>query len=65
MKKTEVTVTYKVGEAAEVAGVGEVAIRNGIKAGVIPHIRFGRNILIPKATFHRWLEACGQTDGTA
>jgi excisionase family DNA binding protein len=55
--------TYKVPEAAKVAGVGECAIRKGVAAGTIPHIRFGRNILIPKTAFLRWLDSCGQ--GTA
>ena len=53
--------TYKVADAARVAGTGEVAIRKGIAAGKIPHIKFGRNILIPKAAFHRWLDSCGET----
>ena len=38
--------TYKVVEAARVAGVGGAAIRRGIAEGSIPHIKFGRNILI-------------------
>ena len=59
MKRTEATATYKVPEAAQVAGVGDLAIRKGIAAGTIPHIRFGRNILIPKSAFHRYLDSCG------
>jgi excisionase family DNA binding protein len=51
--------TYKVPEAARVAGVGNAAIRKGIKSGAIPHINFGRNVLIPKNAFHRWLDSCG------
>lgn len=57
--------TYKVGEAARVAGVGDLAIRKGIKEGTIPHIRFGRNILIPKNAFHNWLDSCGGERVTA
>ena len=52
--------TFKVPEAARYARVGQAAIYNGIHAGTIPHIKFGRNILIPKAAFIRWLETCGQ-----
>ncbi len=55
--------TYKVPEAAKVARVGSAAIRKGVATGAIPHIRFGRNILIPKAAFHRWLDSCGQSSG--
>jgi excisionase family DNA binding protein len=51
--------TYKVAEAARVARVGTAAIRKGIHSGKIPHMRFGRNILIPKVAFHRWLNSCG------
>jgi len=51
--------TYKVREAAKVAGSGEKGIYDGIAKGEIPHIRMGRNILIPKEAFHRWLDSCG------
>lgn len=53
--------TYKVVEAARVAGVGGAAIRRGIAEGSIPHIKFGRNILIPRRAFHAWLDNCGQS----
>jgi excisionase family DNA binding protein len=52
-------VTLKVIEAAQMAGCGERAIRNGINAGEIPALRFGRSIRIPKSTFLKWLESCG------
>jgi len=51
--------TFKVPEAAQVAGVGKRSIYKGIAAGEIPHLRFGRNILIPRTAFMRWLDACG------
>lgn len=50
---------YKVPEAARIARVGTAAIRKGVHAGTIPHLRFGRNILIPKSAFHRWIDSCG------
>lgn len=50
---------FKVPEAARAVPTSEGAIRRGIAQGKIPHIRFGRNILIPKAAFLRWLESCG------
>ena len=53
--------TWKVSEAAAVAGCGDRSIRRGIAAGIIPHLRFGRNILIPKAAFLRWLDSAGET----
>jgi excisionase family DNA binding protein len=59
-KHNEDGATWKVPEAAQVARCGEQAIRRGIAEGRIPHIRFGRNIYIPKAAFVRWLESCGE-----
>jgi excisionase family DNA binding protein len=54
-------VTLKVREAAQIAGCGERAIRNGIDEGSIPHLRFGRNIVIPRSAFLRYLDAAGQS----
>ena len=51
--------TYKVPEAAKVAGCGGRAIRNLIADNKIPHLRFGRTILIPRSAFHRWLDSAG------
>lgn len=59
-KKNEIRVTIKVPEAAKLAGSGERSIRDLIAAGKIPHLRFGRNILIPKAAFLRWIESAGE-----
>jgi excisionase family DNA binding protein len=49
--------TYKVPEAAAVAGCGQREIRKGVAAGRIPHIKFGRNIVIPKVAFEQWLNS--------
>jgi excisionase family DNA binding protein len=51
---------FKVPEAARAVPTSERAIRKGIAEGRIPHIRFGRNILIPKSAFLKWLESCGE-----
>jgi excisionase family DNA binding protein len=51
---------FKVPEAARVARVGTQAIYKGVQEGKIPHIRFGRNIVIPKSAFLRWLDNCGE-----
>jgi excisionase family DNA binding protein len=52
--------TWKVPEAAAYAGCGERSIRKGIDAGIIPHLRFGRNIVIPKQAFLRCLDSAGE-----
>ncbi len=61
IKDDTVRATLKVEEAARIAGCGGMAIRKGIAAGVIPHLRFGRNIVIPKKTFLQYLDTCGGT----
>ncbi len=58
--KQSIRATYRVPEAAKVAGCGERSIRNGIADHVIPHVKFGRKIVIPKAAFHAWLDSCGE-----
>jgi excisionase family DNA binding protein len=60
IETNNVRVTLKVHEAAEIAGCGDRAIRNMIAAGKIPSIRFGRNVVIPRSAFLRWLDAAGE-----
>jgi excisionase family DNA binding protein len=55
-----VRATLKVHEAAQIAGTGSRAIRNGIADGTIPHIKFGRNIVIPRSAFLRFLDNAGK-----
>jgi excisionase family DNA binding protein len=52
--------TLKVPEAARIARVGTAAIYKGVKEGTIPHLPFGRTIIIPRAAFMRFLESCGE-----
>jgi excisionase family DNA binding protein len=55
-----VRATFKIPEAALRAGCGPKMIRELVNKGLIPHFRFGRNILIPKAAFMRWLDSAGE-----
>jgi excisionase family DNA binding protein len=52
--------TIKVAQAARLAGCGQLAIRRGISEGTIPSIRFGRNVLLPRAAFVEWINRCGK-----
>jgi excisionase family DNA binding protein len=56
-----VRVTLNVREAAQISGYGERTIRKGIKAGLIPHLGLGRNIVIPRAAFLRWIDSAGDS----
>jgi excisionase family DNA binding protein len=51
----EHTATYKVPEVAPQLRCGPRAGYRLIQEGSFPHIRLGRNLLVPKAAFHRWL----------
>jgi excisionase family DNA binding protein len=55
----EARVTLKVPEAAQILGTGNRAVRNLIKANVIPHLKCGRNIIIPRSAFLRWIDSAG------
>jgi len=56
----KVRATLTITEAALIAGCGEKSIRDGVADGSIPHIRFGRKILLPRVAFTRWLDSAGQ-----
>jgi excisionase family DNA binding protein len=60
LKTDSTRATMKVAEAARIAGCGEGAIRKGIAGNQIPHIRFGRNIVIPRSAFLRWIDSAGK-----
>ncbi|MEN6370379.1 MAG: helix-turn-helix domain-containing protein [Armatimonadota bacterium] len=48
--------TYSVPEAARVIGIGENSLYDAIREKRIPHQRFGRKIVIPKAALKKFLE---------
>lgn len=48
--------TLKVDEAAELLGIGREKTRLLCVSGVIPSLRLGRRLVIPKARFMRWLD---------
>jgi excisionase family DNA binding protein len=57
--------TIKVPEAAEIAGIGTRSIRDAIADGRIPHLRFGRVIVIPREPFLRWLNSSADAKGAS
>jgi excisionase family DNA binding protein len=51
---------YTIDEAAERAGVSRQLIYRGVKAGEIPHLKFGpKRIVIPRTAFDKFLDNCG------
>jgi len=55
--------TWTIKEAAQVAGCGERAIRQGVESGEIPHLKLGGKILLPRVAFQRWVDNAGQIPG--
>ena len=50
---------YSVREAAALSGLGAASAYKAVKAGIMPHIRIGRRILIPRSALEKWLDNCG------
>ena len=48
--------TYTVREVAKLIGVSEPTVYGLLHNGTLPHRRFGRRWIIPKAALHRWLD---------
>lgn len=63
MPKNNERLSYTVDETSKVLGLGRVATYKAISEGVIPHIKIGKRILIPRAALDRWLENCGAMSG--
>jgi excisionase family DNA binding protein len=53
-----------VDDLAKEIGVSRHACYEGIKKGVIPHIRIGRRIVLPKAAIAEWLKTAGRRETT-
>lgn len=49
------SLTLSVPEAAQLLGVGKNALYQMIHDGVVPHLKFGRNIRIPRRALEEWL----------
>lgn len=50
-------VAYNVLEAADMLGVCQEHVYRMVRAGIIPHKRLGRRIIIPAAQFEAWLNS--------
>ena len=57
--------TLNVAEAAELLGVSSWLVLQQVAQGNLPHKRFGRRILIPRARFLAWLDEQSTSDRQA
>jgi len=51
---------YSVPEAAELLGVGTATLYAYVRAGLIPHVRIGRRIVIPAKALEEWMNQKAQ-----
>jgi excisionase family DNA binding protein len=58
-RRTQGGKTYSVVELAVSLGLSQHSVRNGIKRGIIPHIRVGKRYLLPHAAIDEWLKNAG------
>ena len=56
---------YSVREACALLGLSKNSVYARIREGVIPSIRVGARLLIPRIAFERWLESASKGDGQA
>lgn len=54
--------TLSVAEAADLLGVSQWLVLQQVARGNLPHRRFGRRILIPRARFLDWLDGQAASD---
>lgn len=63
-RSASATTYASVDDLAKEIGVSRHACYEGIKKGVIPHIRIGRRIVLPKAAIAEWLKTAGRRETT-
>lgn len=57
-----VKAAHSVRETAALLGVSEDAVYASVRAGILPHKRVGRRIIIPGAALQKWLDASDRWD---
>ena len=59
----EERLVYSVREACTLLGLSKNSVYARIREGVIPSIRVGARLLIPRVALRRWLESASGNDG--
>ncbi|MCE5291303.1 MAG: helix-turn-helix domain-containing protein [Nocardiaceae bacterium] len=52
--------TYSVDEVAALLGLARGNAYRCVREGLIPAKRVGRRWMVPRKTFHEWLETCNE-----
>jgi len=52
-------------EAARMLGVGRATAYEGVRTGVIPSVRIGRRLLVPRRALERLLDSAGTQERRA
>lgn len=61
LPKPEDRLVYTVEEAANLLGISRSFAYEAVQKGLVPSMRIGRRILVPKAALERFLAAAGDT----
>ncbi len=56
MSQYDESLVYTVAEVQRLLGISRGTVYDYLHAGVIPNFKLGRRFIIPRASFHRWLE---------
>ena len=51
--------TYSVLEASELLGISRSRVYLAIHSGDLPHLRFGRRVVIPRVALHQMIDQAG------
>lgn len=63
MTQDEAPLIYTVPELAEVMRIGKGAAYQLVKQPGFPAVKVGKRVVIPAASFHRWLERQAEGEG--
>ena len=56
---TVAKLTYSVQEAGQALGIGRNSAYEAVRAGLIPSVRIGKRLVVPRAGIERLLEQAG------
>ena len=63
LTETTPKLTVSVQEAARMLGIGRATAYEGVRTGVIPSVKVGRRLLVPRVALERMLAGVGEANG--
>ncbi len=62
MQRENIRLTISVPEAGELLGVSRNKAYELARDGIIPTLRLGRKLVVPKARFEEWINGAGKPE---